>query len=128
MDRGFFSNLKQSVQQGKIDADFNDIRRLQIMTDKFKRLIHLLDLNRHVCKRLRAFFDCVKPLSPQEIGGSFGQDKNMMENCIFRFETHTSQLKSLVSRAEGIGSMVDILLLMFRKVWLIPHPPRSSTY
>lgn len=108
MDRGFFSSINQPVvERGKIDADFGDMRRLQIMIDKFKRLVHLLALNRQVCKRLRDFFNRVKTMSPKETDGAFCQFENMMENCTFRFETHSSQLTSLVSRAEGIGSMVE---------------------
>lgn len=112
-DRGFLSNHEQPVQPGKIDVTFDDIRQLQMMTDKFKRLIHLLDLNKQVCERLRAFFKRIKPRSPEQTAVTFEQYDDMMENCISRFTTPMLQLNSLISRAEGIGSMVgDTLILL----------------
>ncbi|PVH74946.1 hypothetical protein DL98DRAFT_658401 [Cadophora sp. DSE1049] len=110
MDRGFFSNLRKPARPGKIDADFGDIRSLQIMTDKLKKLIHLLNLNKALCNRLQLFFERVKLASSQNTTILFCQHETMMENYLFQNETHTSQLKSIVSRGEGVGSLIQHIL------------------
>lgn len=109
MDRGFLSNISQSGREGKIDADFNDVRRLQIMTDKLKQLIHLLELNLEVCRRLNIFYNRIASASAPETARSFRQYETMMENATFKLETHALQLKTMVSRAGGVTSMVCTL-------------------
>lgn len=107
MDRGFFSNLKTQTRPGQIDTDFKDIRSLQIMTDKLKRLVHLLKLNKNLCRRVQGFFECVRSASPPSASRSIYQYEDVMENYFFQNETHTSQLESIMSRAEGVGSLVS---------------------
>ncbi len=109
MDRGFSSNLQQSVRDGAITVDFSDIRSLQILTDKLKRLLHLLKLNRNLSKHLQAFFDHVKSLSSPQIAGSFRQYEIMMSIYDFKSETHISQLDSVISRAQGVASLVSLV-------------------
>lgn len=109
MDRGFSSTLQQPVRDGTITVDFSDIRSLQIMTDKLKRLIHLLKLNRNLCEHLKAFFNHVKSLSSPQIAESFCQYEIMIENYVFQNETHISRLDSIVSRAQGVGSLVSLV-------------------
>ncbi|KAH8592032.1 hypothetical protein B0O99DRAFT_597651 [Bisporella sp. PMI_857] len=110
MDRGFSSNRQQSNRDGIITVDFSDIRSLQIMTDKLKRLIHLLNLNKNLCEHLSAFFGRVKSLSPPQLAGSFCQYEIMIENYSFQNETHISRLESIVSRAQGVGSLIEHIL------------------
>ncbi|KAF1845215.1 uncharacterized protein K460DRAFT_416511 [Cucurbitaria berberidis CBS 394.84] len=110
MDRGFFSNVKRATREGVIDTNFDDIRSLQIMTDKLKRLVHLLELNKTVCQRLQTFFDRMKPTSLEETASFLCQYEMMMGNCMFQIETHALQLTTMVSRAEGVGSMIEHIL------------------
>jgi hypothetical protein len=110
MDRGFFSTLQQPVRDGTITVDFGDIRSLQIMTDKLRRLIHLLKLNSNLCEHLKAFFNHVKSLSPPQMAASFCQYEIMIENYGFQNETHILRLESIVSRAQGVGSLVSLII------------------
>jgi len=110
MDRGFFSNLQQSKRHGIITVDFSDVRSLQILTDKVKRLIHLLKLNKNLCDHLRAFFNRLKLVVPLEMKESFLQHEIMIENYYFQTEIHISRLESIVSRAQGVGTLVSIIL------------------
>lgn len=107
MDRGFFSNTNQPAAAGTTDADFSDMRQLQLMTDKLKRLIHLLELNSNICQRLRMFFSRIASSTTVGENPHAVQDgEDVLEDCEFQLKVHASRLKTLVGRAEGVTSMV----------------------
>lgn len=109
MDRGFSSSFQQPSREGAISAEFSDIRTLQILTDKLKRLIHTLKLNRNLCDHLMAFSTRLKLLSSHEHANSFSQFDIMMDNYLYQNETHILQLETLVNRSQGVGSLVSPL-------------------
>ncbi|KAH7094942.1 hypothetical protein FB567DRAFT_574833 [Paraphoma chrysanthemicola] len=110
MDRGLFSNITPVAGEGRINADFGDIRLLQVMTDKLKRLFHILQLNVSLCQRLQAFLSHIYSLSNRDAAtGSHSQD-TLFDNCIFHLETQRARVKSMISRADGIGSMIEHVL------------------
>jgi len=106
MDRGFFLSTKRPTGSGKLDADFETIRSVQILTDKLRRLIHILRLNGNVCSRLQGFFHRLALQSPPEMIPYFGQCENMFDSFRFQTETHILQLESVLSRVLGIRSLV----------------------
>lgn len=106
MDRGFLSDVLQDSGEGKLNVEFSDVRQLQIMTDKMKRLVHQLELNCTVCQRLRSFFTRLTANLTLDVAETFRQSEVMLENIIFQQETHTSRLKIMVERATGVTSMV----------------------
>ncbi|OCL06759.1 hypothetical protein AOQ84DRAFT_389976 [Glonium stellatum] len=44
-ERGFLTNIKGPTAEGDIEADFSDIRSLQVLADKLCQLCHILGLN-----------------------------------------------------------------------------------
>ncbi|OCK75784.1 hypothetical protein K432DRAFT_307764 [Lepidopterella palustris CBS 459.81] len=45
LERGFYTKVIRPTAEGDIEADFSDIRMLQLLTDKLRRLCHILQLN-----------------------------------------------------------------------------------
>jgi hypothetical protein len=106
MDRGFLADLTPAGEEGSINAEFGDIRRLQILTDKLKRLAHILQLNSSICRQLQSFYRQVSTVPlPEAILVSCAHNV-VMENCVFELDSHTARVRTLVGRAEGVGSMV----------------------
>ncbi|CAL3971963.1 unnamed protein product [Diplocarpon coronariae] len=110
MDCSFSSSLEQPINDGQITASFGVLRSLQITMDKVKRLIHLLKLNRNLCEHLKGVFSRARSLSSPSLAGSFGQFETMMDDLEFQTRTHLLQLGSIVSRAQGVGSLIEHIL------------------
>ena len=106
MDRGFTSSLEKPARDGQIDVEFKDIRTLHIVVDRVKKLIHILNINRKLAQRMRTFFGLLRSVSSPECIHVYHECENDIEDCILQNEVHTAQLASLVSRAEGVGSLV----------------------
>jgi hypothetical protein len=106
MDRGFLTDLTHTTEEGRITAEFGDIRRLQILTDKLKRLTHIMQLNSSICRQLQAFYKQISAVPTPEAMLVSCTHNTVMENCVFELNTHTARVRTLVERAEGIGSMV----------------------
>lgn len=110
MDRSFSSFIQQKSREGAITVDFADIRSLQILTDKLKRLLHLLRLNISLIEQLNAFFIRVKVCLPPDEDGISLPYEAMMQNYGFQIHTHIARLESLTDRAKGVGSLVSIVV------------------
>jgi hypothetical protein len=95
-----------SHQEGNIDTDFGDIRKLQIMTDKLRRIVHILQLNSNICRQLYAFHKRVSLASPPEVAVSADSYSETVNNCIFELDTQAARARTLVDRAEGMGRLV----------------------
>jgi hypothetical protein len=95
-----------SHQEGNIDTDFSDIRKLQIMTDKLRRIVHILQLNSNICRQLYAFHKRVSLASPPEVAVSANSYSETVNNCIFELDTQAARARTLVDRAEGMGRLV----------------------
>lgn len=109
MDRGFLSNIEPPDRDGVIGAAFRDVRQLQIMTDKLKQLVHLIELNRRVCEGLDALSKRMLSRSRTETVTSFQTYETMMGNCMFQLETNISRLKSMITRADGVSSFLSAI-------------------
>ncbi|KAH7085296.1 hypothetical protein BKA63DRAFT_499329 [Paraphoma chrysanthemicola] len=110
MDRGLFSNITPAAGEGRINADFGDIRLLHVMTDKLKRLLHILELNISLCQRLQAFSARICADSNRNVASRSHSQDAIFNNCIFNLETQSARVKSMISRADGIGSMIEHVL------------------
>ncbi|EMD91849.1 hypothetical protein COCHEDRAFT_1154873 [Bipolaris maydis C5] len=53
VDRGFFTNVKELHDEGDVQADFSDLRKLHILTDKLLRLAHILKMNIRLGRQLK---------------------------------------------------------------------------
>jgi hypothetical protein len=99
------------------------------LKDKLKRLVHIIQLNTSICRRLQTFYARVSTnLDPGSAGAASLQDITL-DNCIFQLETHTARLQSMITRSEGIGSMVAPHLQIYtRTTQLISNAPRLNMY
>ncbi|KAL2064451.1 hypothetical protein VTL71DRAFT_4945 [Oculimacula yallundae] len=104
VDKGFYTNIKGPRFEGDIEADYSDIRKLQILTDKLRRLHHILDLNIRLGYQLR---DTFKELPTNFIDKC--TDKKMTR-FIYDQQTSADRINSLLSRSTGISQLVQILL------------------
>lgn len=110
MDKGFFTNINRQPKEGDIEADFSDTRRLHILTDKLRRLTHLLSLNIEVGMRLQDFMRRICKASPpnKSLTPAFGDFDSDLDLFLFQHRTHQARIKSMLQRADGIGSLVGI--------------------
>lgn len=113
VDRGFYTNIRGPSHDGDIDADFSDIRKLQILTDKLRRLSHVLHINTEVglairdfARRLRAAWGAI---SEDEMA-KFEEFDSGVEMFLFQHRTHKSRIDSILERADGISTLVRTIL------------------
>lgn len=114
VDRGFYTNIRGPSHDGDIDADFSDIRKLQILTDKLRRLSHVLRMNTEIglaiqdfARRLRAAWG--GSVSGEE-GARFDDFDVVIEQFLFQHRTHKGRIDSVLERADGISSLVRTIL------------------
>lgn len=113
VDRGFYTNIRGPSHDGDIDADFSDIRKLQILTDKLRRLAHVLHMNMEIglaiqdfARRLRVTWGSI---SEEEVA-KFEEFDSVIEQFLFQHRTHKSRIDSILERADGISSLVRTIL------------------
>ena len=113
VDRGFYTNIRGPSHDGDIDADFSDIRKLQILTDKLRRLSHVLHMNTEVGLAIRDFARRLQAswgaLSQDEIA-KFEEFDSGIEMFLFQHRTHKSRIDSILGRADGISTLVRTIL------------------
>lgn len=110
VDRGFYTNIKGPQFEGDIEADYLDIRKLQILTDKLRRLRHILSLNVRLGHQMR---DSLEKLQRQQsasllIGSS--HISNKLEKFIYDQQTSSDRISNLLERSTGIGQLVQNIL------------------
>ncbi|OWP00039.1 hypothetical protein B2J93_8610 [Marssonina coronariae] len=129
VDRGFYTNVRGPAHDGDIDADFSDIRRLQILTDKLQRLSHVLHMNTQVglavqdfARRLRAAWAGAPPAGGGGGGGGaaageeaaaaarFEDFDASVEMFLFQHRAHRARIDSILQRADGISGLVRTIL------------------
>ncbi|KAH8590049.1 hypothetical protein B0O99DRAFT_691894 [Bisporella sp. PMI_857] len=113
VDRGFYTNIRGPSHDGDIDADFSDIRKLQILTDKLRRLSHVLHMNTELALAFQDFArrlrDAWGTISDSEIV-IFEEFDSGIEQFLFQHRTHKSRIDSILERAAGISSLVRTIL------------------
>ncbi|KAI9800578.1 MAG: hypothetical protein M1833_003236 [Piccolia ochrophora] len=113
IDRSFFTKVKGPTTQGGIDVDFNDIRKLQILTDKLCRIAHILSLNinaGHQIQRLvQQLRNAWQPLDTP-MTWALNDFEAKAGESIFCNQTHKARVDSMLRRSEGISSLVYPLL------------------
>ncbi|QDS73383.1 hypothetical protein FKW77_007425 [Venturia effusa] len=106
VDRGFYTNLKGPQFSGDVEADYSDIRKLQILTDKLRRLQHIVKLNIRLGKEMR---DSIKSLQNAEL-----QEAAHVDSQIGRFvydqQTNFDRIDCLLQRSGGITQLIQNLL------------------
>lgn len=108
VDRGFYTNVKGPQVEGDIEADFSDIRKLQILTDKLRKLVQILQLNIDLATQLQKAFMRIRAISNSELSAVFDEFDCRMDQFAFQQQTANKRIKGLIARADGISSLVRI--------------------
>jgi len=92
--------------EGDIEADFSDIRKLQILTDKLRKLVQILQLNIDLAAQLKKAFVRIRSISNPEMSASFDEVDCRLDQFTFQQDTASNRIKGLIGRADGISSLV----------------------
>jgi len=109
LERGFYTNINGPTVDGDIDTDFSDIRKLQLLTDKLRRLCHILQLNINLGTQLKSCMQQIKDrtCAVSSSVSSFDSFNSQMDLFISQHRTHLARIESLVSRAQGVSGLVS---------------------
>jgi len=109
VDRGFYTNIRGPQFEGDLEADYSDIRKLQILTDKLRRLSHILNLNVRLGHQMKDSLDKLqrRQLASLLIGSSHIIDK--LDKFIYDQQTSSDRINSLIERSTGISQLVSLL-------------------
>jgi hypothetical protein len=94
--------------EGDIEADFSDIRKLQILTDKLRKLVQILQLNIDLAAQFKKAFVRIRSISNPELLASFDEVDCRMDQFSFQQDTSSNRIKGLIARSDGISSLVRI--------------------
>lgn len=112
LERGFYTNINGPTVEGDIDTDFSDIRKLQLLTDKLRRLCHILQLNINLGAQLKS---CMQQMKDRTCAvsssvSSFDSFNSQMDLFVSQHRTHLARIESLVSRAQGVSGLIQNIL------------------
>ncbi|XHF98272.1 hypothetical protein AWENTII_001832 [Aspergillus wentii] len=105
VDRGFYTNINGPQLEGDFEVDFSDIRKLQILTDKIRRLLQILQLNITLAEQMKCSMQRIRKYSPPNLSVAFDNVESSIEMSILQHRTYNSRLQSLVDRAQGISGL-----------------------
>lgn len=108
MDRGFYTNVKGPKLEGDIDVDFSDIRKLQILIDKVKRIQHILQLNFEISHGIKSAIKSIKRVSVSSLAEDFEGVESKIDLFMTQHRIHISRLQSLIDRGQGIRAFVCV--------------------
>ena len=93
-----------------MQADFSDLRKLHILTDKLLRLAHILKMNIRLGCHLRGRMLDLKNISSRGLQVSFDQLQADLDRFVYGQETSLARIETLAARSAGIGQLVSISL------------------
>lgn len=103
VDRGFYTNIRGPQFSGDVEADYSDIRKLQILTDKLRKLQHILSLNIRLGQQMKN--------SIKSIQNAQSLDTSNVANKINKFmydqQTSSDRVSCLLLRSSGISQLVS---------------------
>ncbi|OCK80712.1 hypothetical protein K432DRAFT_452070, partial [Lepidopterella palustris CBS 459.81] len=112
LKQGFYTKIEGPSAKGDIHADFSDIRKLQLLTDKLRSLTHILQLNINLGVQLkdsmRHMLETTRAASA--IATSVENFNFQIDMFISQHRTHLARIESLVSRAQGVSSLIQNIL------------------
>jgi hypothetical protein len=88
-------------------ADFLDLRRLQILTDKLRKLVQILRLNIRVGHQLTKDMSRIEALSSKALHKTFDGFQSQLERFLFGQDTSVDRVESLIARSSGILQLVS---------------------
>ncbi|KAH6614309.1 hypothetical protein C7974DRAFT_74101 [Boeremia exigua] len=107
VDKGFFTNTKGPQREGDITADFSDLRRLHILTDKLQRLAHILKLNIRLGNNLKREMTRIAASSSSVLRMAFDGIQAKLNEFLLAQETSKDRVETLISRSGGISQLVQ---------------------
>jgi hypothetical protein len=90
-----------------VQADFSDLRKLHILTDKLLRLAHMLKLNIRLGCQLRSGMLGLKTISSPALQISFDEMQARLDRYVYGQETSLARIETLIARSAGIGQLVS---------------------
>ncbi|KAM3069736.1 hypothetical protein ACMFMG_010446 [Clarireedia jacksonii] len=110
VDRGFYTNIKGPQFEGDLEADYSDIRKLQILTDKLRRLRHILGLNIRLGRQMKHSLEQLQRQKPASLLICSLHISNKLEEFIYDQQTSSDRISNLLERSTGIGQLVQSIL------------------
>ncbi|PQE26469.1 magnesium transport transmembrane region protein [Rutstroemia sp. NJR-2017a BBW] len=110
VDRGFYTNIKGPQFKGDLEADYSDIRKLHLLTDKLQRLRHILGLNIRLGHQMK---HSLEQLQNQKSAGLLVGSLHIstkLEGFIYDQQTSSDRISNLLERSTGIGQLVQSIL------------------
>jgi hypothetical protein len=90
-----------------MQADFSDLRKLHILTDKLLRLAHILKLNIRLGCQLRSGMSGLKTMLSTALQISFDEMQARLDQYVYGQETSLARIETLIARSAGIGQLVS---------------------
>ncbi|KAL4904028.1 hypothetical protein BDW74DRAFT_185744 [Aspergillus multicolor] len=110
VSRSFYSNVTGPKMEGDFEADFADIRELQLFTDKLEKLVQVLQRNVDVGQEIQTFLGRAQRHSPSSLSPVFEDTASGLQTSILQHRVHSSRIQSLISRAKGSAMLVQNIL------------------
>ncbi|OAL46355.1 hypothetical protein IQ07DRAFT_148192 [Pyrenochaeta sp. DS3sAY3a] len=107
VDKGFFTNIKEPQLEGDIVADFSDLRKLHILMDKLRRLLHILRLNIRIGSQLRNDMSRIKRASSSATQSIFEKTEANLDRYLFGQETSRDRIETVIARGSEICHLVQ---------------------
>ncbi|CZR52532.1 uncharacterized protein PAC_02409 [Phialocephala subalpina] len=106
VDRGFYANIMGPQFEGDVEANYSDIRKLQILTDKLQRLRQILGLNLRLCQRMKDSMEIIQRDPSIAIPGGINSVQTKLNKFLYDQQTSLDRIQTLISRSTGISQLV----------------------
>ncbi|KAH8708494.1 hypothetical protein GQ44DRAFT_463058 [Phaeosphaeriaceae sp. PMI808] len=106
-DKGFFTNVKGPQLEGDMTADFTDLRRLHILTDKLRRVRLILNMNTRVGHGLKKGMARIDQASSPALHTHFDWLQAKLDKFLLGLHVSLERIDTLIVRAVGIGQLVQ---------------------
>jgi len=94
--------------EGDVEANYSDIRKLQILTDKLQRLCQILSLNLRLCQQLKDSMEIIQRNPSIAIPGGITSVQTKLNKFLYDQQTSLDRIQTLISRSTGISQLVSL--------------------
>jgi hypothetical protein len=93
--------------EGDVEANYSDIRKLQIRTDKLHRLHQILSVNIRLGQKLEDTLQRIERGPSMVLLGASDGTHTALERFLYDQKTSLDRIETLISRSTGIGQLVS---------------------
>ena len=93
--------------EGDVEADYSDIRKLQILTDKLHRLRQILSLNLRLCHQMKNAMEKIQNAPWIAIPVGIDNVQTKLNKFLYDQQTSSDRIQALISRSTGISQLVS---------------------